>query len=1258
MKWTEKQWEAISLRDKNILVSAAAGSGKTAVLVERIKRLLLEDQVDLDRMLIVTFSNAAASEMKEKIVKALNAELALGTEPVKGADQKESGDHEEERRRLRDKQRFLRRQLSGIYRCNISTFHAFAMEVIRRYFHLIGAEPGFKICDEGQKIILQAEALEEVFTDLFESGDPEFLRFLDQYGSGKNENDVKDMILRVHEFIQSLPDPFGWLEEKTEALAASAEQFAESPAFQVMCGEIDSGLELCVFYLKEAERLLEEGGAASLLPKIAADIRLAESALCALRGALPPEGELDQGSGPAAEPAGSPAEDRPADPGRGTEKGCGAGWSREAFEETASYLRGERGAFQRMVAAKADKENYEAVKEDVTALRNKGRDLFKKLAEQYAAGSLLERAAELTQTAEPARELCRLTRAFDQAYRSRKEQKNLLDFNDIEHYALRILEHEEAAGEYREKFRYIFIDEYQDSNLVQETLIGRICRENNVFMVGDVKQSIYKFRLAEPELFIEKYQRYRCSESGLDAKVDLNQNFRSKGNTIKAVNQVFSAVMSGKTTGMDYDSDAALYQGVDYEGELDYPMSLHLVDDALDNSQDVDEEIQDMKKAELEAYAAAQLIREARGKPIYDGKKGVIRPLENRDIVILLRGAKGYADLYYKALSEEGIAAFMDNSDGYFDTVEIQIFMNLLQVIDNGKQDLPLLSVLRSPIFDFTVDELAEIRISRMKGAYYQAFAGYGVHGGDEALRTKCRRAAERLADYRRQAAYTPLADLLSMLIEDTGYGDFISAIPSGLQRQANLRALVDKAADYQAGQGKGLFGFIRYIDALKKEKISVGQVKLAGENDDVVRIMTVHKSKGLEFPYVLIGGLGRRFNLRQDSAKAVFHKELGIALRLVDPEQGYYKKTILQTLIEQKKRREDMAEEIRTLYVAFTRAMDQLVLMGTVTDVDKTMKDYGMKNGGDVLSARCYLDMVVPVLLENKTEVCFHGRGEYGAVRRADAAARESLRVQLEHGFGSGLCPEAGGELEREIRRRLSYVYPARGAEKKSKYSVSELAQIFRERSGAPESPGGTDAVRGGPAQPPSETRRAVMPRGVVPRFMEPVHTMTAAERGTAMHRVMEHIPFTEEGKTPMEIRAFAQSMVQREMMTAEEAEAVDCEALSAFFRSEAGVRACRSGEVYREESFNLKKVLDGEEIIVQGTIDCYFREGEEYILLDYKSGGAARGGGKKEAEELADYYRPQTALYKEALETIKGIRVKSVYLYLFSQDRAVLVE
>ena len=1233
MKWTEKQQEAISIRDKNILVSAAAGSGKTAVLVERIKGLLLEDGAELSRMLIVTFSNAAASEMKEKIVAALSKELE---QMGRAAAQGEKPD--------RDKQRFLLRQLTTIHRCNISTFHAFAMEVIRRYFHLIDAEPSFRICDEGQKTIMQAEAIDQVFSQRFEERDPDFLHFLGQYGSGKNENDVKDMVLTLHAFIQSLPEPFAWLEEKTEALSAGLEEFIRGPAYKRLCQEIHEGLELVSFYMKEAERLLEENGVASLLPKIRTDIAMIDGALEA------------SGSG--------------------------------QLSGALACLRGEKGGFARLVAAKADKEAYEAVKEEAGAMRDRGRAIFKKLAAQYAARTLEEYIEEMNETAAPARRLYRLVLAFDEAYRDKKEKKSMLDFNDIEHYALKILAREEAAREYREKFQYIFIDEYQDSNLVQETLINRIQRENNVFMVGDVKQSIYKFRLAEPELFIEKYRRFKESEQGTDAKIDLNRNFRSKGNIISSINTVFSRIMNQASTEMDYDSDAALYKGVAYEGELDYGVSMHVVDAAQiergeGETETVDEEIRDMKKAELEAYAAARIIKEARGKLIYDGKKDCIRPLEIRDMVILLRGARGYADLFYKALNDEGIGAFMDNSDGYFDTIEIQVFLNLLQIIDNERQDLPLLSVLRSPILDFSIGELAEIRLGKREGAYYEAFHHYGEQGEAEELRLKCGRAIRRLSEWREKAAYTPLSDFLSLLISDTGYGDFIAAIPGGLQRQANLRALVDKAIEYEAAQSKGLFGFIRYIEALKKQKISVGQVRLAGENDDVVRIMTIHKSKGLEFPFVLAAGLGRRFNLRQDTSKLSCHKELGISLRLVNADEGYYKKTLLQSLIEQKKRREDMAEEIRTLYVAFTRAMDELVLLGTVSDGEKALKGHRLSCEKDALSAGCYLDFIIPALFSGEgpgasappvsgegpeaisgPRLYRHDRSEYSVDKKMDGGEREALRRDIAFGFvieeEAGLeeyeigGPESAGKTEprtepesaesaaalaEEIRRRLSYVYPVVKKEKKSKYTVSQLANPPKEERGE------EDFVL-------VET---------VPRFIQPIRELTAAERGTAIHKVMEQIPFTLEKKSIGEIRDFVQELVQREILTAEEAAAVDVKAVSAFFQSEIGRRACLAPELYREVSFNMRKLLDGESIIVQGTIDCYFKEQDQVVLLDYKSnyisGGRSPERDSQVVAELAAHYRPQLELYKEALEKIRGAVVKEGCLYLFSLGKEIRI-
>lgn len=1176
MKWTVEQQEAISLRGKNILVSAAAGSGKTAVLVERIKGLILEDHIDLSEMLIVTFSNAAAAEMKEKIVRAISKEM----DGVGGN---------------LDKEIFLRRQLSLIHKANISTFHAFAMEVIRRYFHFISIEPDFKICDEGQKTILQAEAMEQLFSSRFQSKDQEFLSFLHAYAGSKNEKSAKEMIVTTYEFIQSIPNSFEWLFEKVEKLKEDVQTFQIGVSYNELKNNFKDKLFLTLAYFKQAETLLLENGLEKLSKKCSLDISAVEQIQMSLE--------------------------------------------RESYQEAIREMNLLHGKFQRLVAGKAEKEEYQQIKEQVSAFRDKGKERFNSLYEQYGCRSLEDAVKEIQDTYPMANILSCLVKEFDQYYSEKKRKKGVIDFNDIEHYALDILEHEEASMEYRNKFRYIFIDEYQDSNIVQETLIDRIKRDNNVFMVGDVKQSIYKFRLAEPELFIQKYESYQKGTCPENQKLDLNRNFRSKGTVINGINHIFSQIMHKHTTGLAYDSAAALYKGVDYEGDLEYSLSLHVVDDAKLCEEEIDDAIKEMKRAEVEAYAAVQIIKEAKGKQIYDWKNQCVRSLESRDIVILLRGAKTDGPIYFQALTDAGIPAFVDNSDGYFDTIEIQIFLNLLRLIDNKKQDLPLLSVLRSPIFDFTIDEMAEIRIAKKLGTYYEAFVHYSLEGEAGGLRNKCNMALKALQDWGRNATYMPLEELLWKLIEETGYYQYIGGIPGGLQRQANLRSLVDKAVQYQTTQKKGLFAFIHYIEALQNKKISTGQVKLIGETDDVVRIMTIHKSKGLEFPFVLVGGMAKRFQVGQKSSVVSLHKDLGLGLRLVDVNNHCYTKTLLQRLIEEKKKKEDMAEEIRILYVAFTRAMDQLVLLGTVTDLDRTLEKYQSRQAEDASSAKSYLDLLLPAITDSDIQIYYHDRSAMSAVKQQEDEEKEGVSSALARGFL--LNPEV--KEEERICSRLEYHYPYLAANNmKSKYSVSELAKEAAEL----------------------KMEKGISLSKISPKFLQTKKIFSGAERGTILHRIMEHLCFEEmpslqkKGDFTSIRDKILQSiamMVRKEMLSAEEAEVADLTKLTAFFCSDIGKRVCHADEIYKETSFNLRKKRDGEEIMIQGTIDCYFLEGNNCILLDYKSNSVKET--ESSIEEIKERYASQLMLYQEALEKIKGITVKEKYLYLFSIDQSVRI-
>ncbi|QIB69000.1 helicase-exonuclease AddAB subunit AddA [Aminipila butyrica] len=1202
MKWTEKQAEAISLRKKNMLVAAAAGSGKTAVLVERIKQLILQEGVSVNELLVVTFTNAAAAEMREKIVKAVTAEI-----------EQHHGDTT-----------FLRRQLNTMYKANISTFHAFALEVIRRFFHVIEMDPNFKICDEAQQIILKGSAMDSLFEEMFESGNLEFTDFLNHYAASKNENAVKEMIREVYETIQSVPEPWEWLDSSVGALALEEDAFTQSEIFSQIWQHIERELFYAKASYMQSVALFEEVGAVKFAGKCQGDVAAIEVAVEAFK--------------------------------RGDWNGLG-----QAIEGIS---------YARMVTTKDEKEAFDEVKELASLYRERCKEALKGLKADYFSRPLGEQVADMNQVYPYAKTLALLVRTFGEYYRQEKEEKKLIDFSDIEHYALEILKNDQAAAEYRDKFKYIFIDEYQDSNLIQDTLIAAIKREDNLFMVGDVKQSIYKFRLAEPELFLEKYERFKSTETQQDAKLDLNFNFRSKGCVIQAVNDLFSGLMAG------YDADAALYKGVAYEGELDYPVELHLLDQKITEDMEVDPEIRELKAAEMEAFIAGKAIRETLGKPIFDIKLNKERPISKRDIVILMRGQKNYADKFQQVLLEMDIPSHINDSDGYFDTLEIQIFLNLLRVIDNRRQDIPLISVLHSSIFAFTVEDLAQIRSRWKEGSYFEAFCrcGQGAEADGEPdaedgsrhsaiekdpLGTKCAAVLSQLAEWKQLSEFMSLDELIWKLLWDTGYYTFAGALPGGTQRQANLRALVDKAVQFQSAQMKGLYGFITYVDAVKDRKVPMGQVTLVGENDDVVRIMTIHKSKGLEFPVVIVAGLGRRFNNANARKPIDIHKNMGLGIRYVEREQHFYKKTMIQTAIQHQQKQEDMEEEVRILYVALTRAQDKLILLGSVKDLQKFRETKEILPEADVLRASCYLDMLMPLMGKSQIQIYQHDAQEISFSNTEDQTRKDQLR-QLIQGIpspglmeGHGASPSVYADLYAQIDRQLSFRYGYEyGRLLKSKFSVSGLNRISEM------------LAREGLAA--EEYQRLYYEESyetdlAVPQFAQDVKLgFTAAERGTILHSVLEHWDFKtgyevcsqEESEALAYVREFITTMEQRQMLTEEEAQEARKHAkmIVHFQCSPAGKRLAEAEEIHKEVPFNLMKQIKGEDIIIQGIIDCYFKEKGRYILVDYKTNQLRRPGDADELAYLKETYREQIDLYREALEAVKGVPVQEAYLYLLN--------
>lgn len=1155
--WTERQLEAIETRGRNILVSAAAGSGKTTVLVERIRQLIIGEHVGIGEILVATFTNAAASDMKEKIVKALKKAIA-------GASVSD--------------QKFLKNQFNQVYKANIGTFHSFAIEVIRRYFYVLDIDPDFTICDDAEKAIMQADAVDELFEGKFNSGDEEFIAFLKAYCGAKSENKAKAMVLDLYEKIQALPEPFEWLSEKVEKMSGLDEEMYEYLLPLIMSDVIEN-LGYAVNAFRSVHHILEKAGVGSLAAKCAKDISAANEVLKSAREGR--HGEAAQGI---------------------------VNMSYETFS-----------------AAKDEKAAYAEVKDRIGKVRDRGKASIKEVRDKYFSSDFSMEANAVRATHAHAKTLMRLAEEFDALFKGKKQEQAMLDFNDIEHLALEILKNQDVSSEYREKFKYIFVDEYQDSNLIQEAMVDLIKRDDNVFMVGDVKQSIYKFRLAEPEIFIKKYEAFKNATSGRDVKIDLNTNFRCKGGIISSVNGICEKIMP-------YDDDSALHKGVSYSGPLEYPVMLNIVEAKEIEDVGADEEINEIQKAELEAGVVARLIKDVAGSTIHEEGKGE-RGVELKDIVILMRSVKSAGETYYQTLMENGIPAFIEDSGGYFDTIEIEIFMNLLKVIDNMRRDVPLISVLHSRIFGFSPAELSMVRIGSMGTSYYKAFEQYGACGAELGLREKCREAHVKIEGWRRLSQAMPLDELIWKLLLDTGYYEYAGALPAGGQRQANLRALAGKALIYTSARQDALHGFIRYVETLKGKEVQTGQASLISESDNVVRIKTVHKSKGLEFPVVIVSGLGKRFMSGREKSDVCMHKDIGIGLAYYDENERKQRKTLFQHAIESRNKKEGMDEETRILYVALTRAKDRLILVGTAQDAEKTVEKYEFFDPGNRKMTSCFLDMAAPFFIGNQLGHATHSRKEASLHKAKSNAFKENFKSML---TGAEELP-VDEKVQEFVNQRLSFEYAGKNAlSAKSKYSVSEIGS--------------------------SEFLPSADKAFAVPLFIQGKKRLTGAEIGAAVHIVMENLDFKkaaqllEQGRS--EGRKYMLSLVgelaEKAVLTQDEAKAIDIGRLEMFIKSDVGKRAAKADAIYKETPFNIVRDINGIETIIQGVIDCYFEEDGEYVLIDYKTGYAS---GEESIEQVKKMYESQLSLYAEALETVRNVRVKEKYLYLLGRNEAVLL-
>ena len=1181
-KWTPEQKEAVETDGANILVSAAAGSGKTSVLVERISRLIIDEEVDVDRFLITTFTNSAAAEMKERLEKRISKDLNSATG---------------------DKRAFLQKQIRLLPDAHIETFHSFAISIIRDYFFLTDIQPGFAIGDATRVNMMVRESLDELFERRFAEDTDRFKGFLRKYSSERNDFKIKEDIRTVYKEMLSIPDYMDWAKRSIRCL------WENSPMEALGIGEIiitkaDTELEEAVCDFGQAEDLLRSVGARNLCQKTAEDRGNIETIHMMLRN------------------------------GKGMDL---AGEALRALK------------FNSMRTNKDDdKEGYARVKEEANAARDRGKARVKALKEKFF-GSDLDRDDDIMKSlAEDTEYFLGLIEELDSILGAGKRAENIIDFDDAMHYAIKILDDEKAAEDYKNRFRYIFIDEYQDSNYLQERIVERIAGKGNLFMVGDVKQSIYKFRLAEPEIFRDKYRRFMNNEEEDSIKIDLNNNFRSKGNIRTAVNAVFADVMEG------YDENAAL-KGPETGGPDGPSVQLHVIDGAKKKEiKNNEEESLDDYEELTEADLVEKIIREYVGTEYID-KGGKSQKLKYGDIAVLSRGKRAVAWME-NHLNNADIPACGQTEGGYYEVVEISVFINLLKVISNFRQDVPLITAMSAMFFGFTPTELARIRIACRDGAYCDAVISYAESGEDEKLRSKVQAMIEDIRRWKEISRTVELDELMRILIYETGYYDYCSSLPVGERRVSNLRLLLEKAAAFEKNSHYGLYGFLSYVEAMKSRRQQVDEAPLVGEGEDVVHVMTVHKSKGLEFPMVILIGTGKEIGGARLGFAPTVHKDFTIALPYVDRDRHFRSKTLLQRTIADRKTSEIVEEEIRILYVAMTRAMDRLVMIGSVGSVDKL---------GEEPSNKSFIDMMWPAMtrlaesapdtaLVEVHEGLLPLPGVAGADKEESAGAPTSGDAEGTEPAGAptsgdeaGDEPADEGEPEpagtagaggdepsdadrAEIARRLSFEYPYQSAlEVRPKYSVTTLA-----------SQGTATEV-----QIP-KLRSLVVEEGA----------LDAAQRGTVMHLIMERIDF---GRAYSEGRDYideaAAAMRNEDILTQIEYEAVSSKDIAAFFEDPVGERAAKAGKLSREKEFIMEETVDGEPAVVQGVIDCWFEEDDGLVIIDYKNSYVDDDG---DVSHIVDRYAPQLALYKKALEEAEEKPVKEAWLYLFKSGKFVSVD
>lgn len=1345
-KWTQEQQNVIDSRGGNLLVAAAAGSGKTAVLVERIIQMILNSdlKIDIDKLLVVTFTNAAASEMRERIGDAISKKL----------DENPEDEH-------------LQDQLVLLNKASITTIHSFCLEVIKSNFHKINLDPNFRIGDETECSLMKLEAIDETFDILYEQNDEEFCYLVDCYAEKRGDSNLQNLILSIYSFVMASPYPKVWLKESAEDFNITDDfDFATSKWAKAILETVKIQMEgieksLC----KAIEDVYGIDELVTFTDKLKIEYEKIKEILYA----------------------------------------CDTSWS-DAYRQISSmtfenYAKGVK---------RIPKDAPSYIKEEKDKAK-KIRDNAKKSIEKIKTSVFNKNYDDLKDEIKflypIVKSLSDVVLMFEQIYSQKKRDKGIIDFNDIEHFALQILTETDENGdfvfdeegknipsdialEYREKFYEIFIDEYQDSNQVQEVILSTIAKqkEPNRFMVGDVKQSIYRFRQAKPEIFLQKYATYDTDLSSKYKKIMLYKNFRSRKEVVDSVNYIFEHIMSKNLGEIDYNEEEKLNLGANFEEVEDEKIILggateiHLMEKKVPEVEDPDEEEEegeDLDASQIEARMVGKIIRDIM-RPnengeimqVFDKKLETYRNVEYKDIVILLRATSAWAPVFAEELINMDIPTYADMGQGYFETMEIQVIMSFLKVIDNPMQDIPLIAILRSPIYGFTPEDFIDIRITDKKVSFYEAmmmFVGEkidlsneeeqdiaedeisddigneiidvnineensyvdadmddyyqninyedfeyeneefiyndevmyesyisenveddliyeinsNIEGDEESqkseLELKVRRFLDDLKELQEKSMYMSTDEFLWYIYTNSGYYAYCGALPGGSQRQANLRILFERAKQFEETSFKGIFNFINFISKLKKSNSDMGSAKTLGENANVVRIMSIHKSKGLEFPIVICSGMGRNFNTMDFRKDVLYHHELGYGPQIVDFERRISYPSIAKEALKCKINIENISEEMRILYVALTRAKEKLIITSSIKDIEQNMHKWSsnistekMVSKYDILNGKNYMDWMMPAIIKHKdlediretynlsTSISMEDESKWSVKtwNRDDMDFEKHEKEGIREVLNTMDLSQHDTEYYEQIEKKLNFEYPYLGVVKKAaSISVTEIKKRQEEYEEQEDSLG-------------LYKHKTTLKK---PKFLsesQKSEKITGARRGTIVHLIMEVLDF-EKVNTESEIKAQIQDLVKRRIITEKESQVLSPRKIMRFFKSPIAKRMLSSKFVKREQKIytqikmndiylndeifkNNRETYENESVMLRGVIDLYFEEDDGLVILDYKTDFVDENNKK----EIIHKYKKQIEIYADVLSKLTGKKVKEKYLYLFGIDEQVKVD